>query len=192
MFTPRSTTRSRSAMEPIVSDVTCQPSWMLDVARVGLVHTASYVTTVVSSHVDRAIDERALMRAPLCASRLGNSRLDARYALRASPWGWRGTAAQTQGRGGGGGEGHDTLAPSSPEKPGTASERLPSAPLSYVPPSLVERPVSAFTTPLTSGSVVSAAAAGGGSSTRSVSEQLGQCAMSWPSSYSSSGCFRML
>ena len=38
MFTPRSTTRSRSAMEPIVSDVTCQPSWMLDVARVGPAH----------------------------------------------------------------------------------------------------------------------------------------------------------
>ena len=82
-------------------------------------HTASCVATVISSHVDRAIDERALLRARLCASRRGNSLLDARYALRARPWGWRGTAAQTQGRGGGGGEGRDTLAPSSPEKPGT-------------------------------------------------------------------------
>ena len=53
---------ARSAMEPTVSDVTCQPSWMLDVARVGLVHSASCVATVVSSHVDRGIDERALLR----------------------------------------------------------------------------------------------------------------------------------
>ena len=45
-------------------------------------HTASCGATVASSHVDRAIDERALLRAPLCASRRGNSLLDARSAMR--------------------------------------------------------------------------------------------------------------
>ena len=48
-------------------------------------YTASCGATVVSSHVDRAIDERALLRAPLCASRRGNSLLDARYAFERVP-----------------------------------------------------------------------------------------------------------